>query len=218
MTSILSANGQVSTPAPARRLKLGEMLIQAGLLSEAQLQEGLAHQRAEGSGRLGASLVGLGYITEEALLDFLAKQLGLLRVDLDRHPLCAEMIAMVPAEKAREFVVMPIDQVSRYGSPVLLVAMTDPTNFIVIDALQFMVGCRVEPVLASERSIRAAIDRYYGAEIEGSESVPPLAAETLTVSPPSPAEQLDIDEKLQRLLKILLEKGILSLRDVERLK
>jgi hypothetical protein len=220
MTGLQSLESHFQNATPRRRLRLGEILMKAGLLSETQLREGLAHHRAQGGGRLGACLVSLGFISEEALLECLAQQLGLTRVDLHSYPVCEEVVSIIGAEKAREFMVMPIGRVNRHGSPALLVAMTDPTNLIVIDALQFLASCRVEPVLASEEAIATAIDQYYGLDPEGAqESLPPESGAAASWDLlPAVAESLSTEEKFHRLLKILLEKGILSLRDVERLK
>jgi type IV pilus assembly protein PilB len=102
------------------------------------------------------------------------------------------------------------------GTLFLLVAMSDPTNLTLIDDLQFMTGCRVRPALASDASIREAVDRCYG---------PPPAAEPPLQAEPRPSQEApplapaaSVEEKLQRLLRLLLEKGIISLRDFERLR
>ncbi len=201
-----------------KSLKIGEMLLKAGLIDGFQLNSALSHQRHWG-GRLGASLVKLGYVPEEKLLAFLSEQLNLPRVDLSKRVIPADLLAYVPADKAREFNVIPVDRKEMSGTLNLLVAMADPANLPVIDALQFMTGCRVFPALASEQSIRMAIEHYYGLpqalqELESGEApqppVPPLF-NGMVQRPQS-------DDKFQQLLRLLLDKGVLSLREYERLK
>jgi len=141
-----------------KTLKLGEMLIEAGILHDYQLNSALSYQRHWG-GRLGGCLIKLGYLTENTLLDFLADQLKLTRVDLAECSISDEVLEMIPAEKAREYNVIPLDRKEMYGTVYLLVAMADPTNLLAIDAIQFMSGCQVRPALASESAVREAIDR-----------------------------------------------------------
>jgi len=212
-----------------KNMRLGEMLLAAGLIDEFQLNSALSYQRNWGA-RLGACLVRLGYLTEANLLNFLAEQLKLPCIDLSRRVIEADVLAFLPAEKAREYTVIPVDRREMQGTLFLLVAMSDPTNLGVVDDLQFMTGCRVRPALASEASIREAIESWYGPTPAGeAESFAPADASpaaasagppglpVATVEPtPSPAETTE--EKLQRLLRILAEKGILSLREYERLQ
>jgi len=208
--------------------RLGEMLIAAGLIDEFQLNSALSYQRNWG-GRLGACLVRLGYLSEASLLEFLAEQLKLSRIDLTRRAIASDVLAFVPAEKAREYNVIPVDRREMHGTLFLLVAMSDPTNLTVIDDLQFMTDCRVRPALASEASIRAAIDEWYGAAPEADEDVSaaeePGEAQSAQASElpanateATPARAETTEEKLHRLLRVLVDKGLLSLREYERLK
>lgn len=209
---------------PHKKMKLGELLIGAGIIDKFQLDSALSYQRNWG-GRLGACLVRLGYVSEEELLGFLADQLKLPRIDLAGRTIPPEVLAYVPAAGARKYNILPVDRREMHGTLFLLVAMSDPTNLTVIDDLQFMTGCQVRSALAAEASIHEAIERCYGpAPAEES----PVSVETAAVeevpeglSPvwqPVSNRAETTEEKLQRLLKILSEKGILSLRDYERLK
>lgn len=207
-----------------KSLKIGEMLVKAGLIDGFQLNSALSHQRHWG-GRLGASLVKLGYLAEEKLLAFLAEQLNLPRVDLTKRVIAADLLAYVPADKAREFNVIPVDRKEMSGTLNLLVAMADPANLAVIDALQFLTGCRVFPALASEESIRKSIEHFYGLPQALQETDPGLVASAPTPVVPTPLSPLfsglarpQADDKFQQLLRVLLDKGVLSLREYERLK
>ncbi len=185
-----------------KRPKLGEMLVEAGIIDERQLKSALTHQR-HWRCLFGASLVKLGYVDEEQLLDFLADRLGLLRVDLRWRPIVPEVLASVPAAKAREYTVIPVDREIIHGTVYLLVAMCDPTNLDSIDDLAFISGCRIRPALASEMAILQAIERCYGRKDE--------AEQTREHG----AEQAD---RWRQLLDLLLEKQILSPEEHQRLK
>lgn len=210
---------------PPKPLKLGEVLIKAGVIDDSQLEAALAHQRNWG-GRLGACLVKLGFVTEEKLLAAVAEQLKLPRLDLAGRAIPEEVLAYLPAEKARQYNVIPVARQEMHGTLYLLIAMTDPTNLIVIDDLQFITGCRVRPGLASEVSVQKAIDRCYGPLPEQPQSAAvadaPPSADRVEPLPAGPVDVTDRaetpEEKLQCLFKILLDKGILSLREYERLK
>lgn len=199
-----------------RPLKLGEILIQAGVLDQAQVEAALAYQRNWG-GRLGACLVKLGYVTEEKLLAAVAEQLKLPRLDLADLTIPEEALRYLPEEKARQYGVVPVARKEMHGTLFLLIAMSDPTNLVTIDDLQFITGCRVRPGLASELSIQNAIDRCYGIAAQPAEKESGAGG-----APDAPAAVADraetAEEKLQCLCRLLLDKGILSLREYERLK
>src|SRR5215203_1536926 len=137
--------------------KLGELLVKSGRINQAQLQEALAHQKEQG-GRLGTNLVKLGYLTERQLVDALAEQFKVPSVDLNTMEIDEAVVKIIPADIARKYTIFPV---TKAGATVT-VAMIDPTNVFAMDDVKFMTGYRVEPVVASESAIRAAIDKYYG--------------------------------------------------------
>ncbi len=141
----------------ANAAKFGEMLIRSGKINEIQLQEALALQKDQG-GRLGTNLVKLGYITEKALVESLSQHFGVPAVDLNSMEIDENVLKIIPADIARKYTILPV---SKAGATVT-VAMIDPTNVFAMDDVKFMTGYKVEPVVASETSIRGAIDRVYG--------------------------------------------------------
>ena len=141
----------------ANSAKFGEMLIRAGKINEMQLQEALTLQKDQG-GRLGTNLVKLGYITEKALVEALSQHFGVPAVDLNSMEIDENVLKIIPADIARKYTILPV---SKAGATVT-VAMIDPTNVFAMDDVKFMTGYKVEPVVASETSIRGAIDRVYG--------------------------------------------------------
>lgn len=213
---------------PKRNLRLGEMLLKAGIIDEFQLNSALSHQRHWG-GQIGSSLVKLGYIGEERLLKFLAEQLNLTRIDLSRLAIRDEVLSYVPVEKALEYNVIPVDRKEMYGTVYLLVAMSNPTDLIVIDSLQFATGCRIRPAIASRIAIKEAIERCYGtlpSTLKKPAKAPELDDKVWEERDPGKASPLEnlfhapmtSEEKLDRLLKLLMDKGILSDAEYEQFK
>lgn len=214
----------------AKNLKLGEILKGAGIIDDFQLNSALSYQRHWG-GRFGESLIKLGYISEEKLQDFLARQFELPQVDLDGRKIPEDVLSAFPVSKARELHVVPVERRESSGTIQLVVAMTDPTNLTVIDSLQFMTGCRIKPALASAAAIGAAIDRHYchQPEVEQEEldlSIEDLAAPPKVQPPPTPvpagqgaalAAVKKLEERYENLIRVLLDRGVLLPRDLDEL-
>ncbi len=138
-------------------LKLGELLIKAQLLTDAQLEQALEEQKQTG-GRLGEHLVRLGFVTEEDILDCLSQQYGVPSINLRHFEIDESIIRLIPSDVARKYQFIPV---SKTGAT-LTVAMADPTNVFAMDDITFITGYRVEPVVASEEALREAIDKYFG--------------------------------------------------------
>ncbi|HVF60492.1 MAG TPA: type IV-A pilus assembly ATPase PilB [Thermoanaerobaculia bacterium] len=137
--------------------KFGEVLLNSGKITAKQLQEALTYQREQG-GRIGATLVKLGFLSERELVDFLSKHFKVPAIDLDGMEVDESVLKIIPPDIARKYTILPI---SKTGATVTM-AMIDPTNVFAMDDVKFMTGYKVEPVVAAESSIRSAIDRYYG--------------------------------------------------------
>jgi type IV pilus assembly protein PilB len=120
------------------------------------LAKALEDQKVQG-GRLGASLIKLGFIKEEELSAFLSRQYGVPSINLNEFEVDPGVIRLVPAEVAQKYQIIPIN---RAGST-LIVAMSDPSNIFAIDDIKFMTGYNVEVVVAPDASIKQAIDNYY---------------------------------------------------------
>ncbi|MFQ5877879.1 MAG: type IV-A pilus assembly ATPase PilB [Acidobacteriota bacterium] len=138
-------------------VKLGEMLIKAGLLTPQRLQEALEYQKTNG-GKLGFNLVKLGFVKEDEITRVLSQQYGVPAINLSKIEIDDTVVKLIPSEVAQKYLIMPV---SRTGAT-LTIAMVDPTNVFAMDDIKFMTGYNVEPVVASELAIKEAIDRYYG--------------------------------------------------------
>ena len=139
--------------------KLGVYLVKNGLLSEDQLRDAVKEKQDTGQ-RLISILNGRNYIPESKLLAQLSNLYRMEVVDLDYVIPDEKVLGRIPAEKAYHYEVLPIDIKGRY----LTLAMVDPTDINAIEDLRFITGKEINPVLASESSIRDALDRYYKME------------------------------------------------------
>ncbi|MGC3998127.1 MAG: general secretion pathway protein GspE [Anaeromyxobacter sp.] len=141
------------------RQRIGEMLVQEGVLDPVQLESALAHQRRWG-GRLGRAIVHLGFLDEAAFLSTLGRQLGVPVANVREAAVPSEVIGLVPQKLMRLRKVLPLAQAleNRRGS--VVVAVTDPADLALLDELAFATGLRVRPVLASEEDLDDAISRH----------------------------------------------------------
>ena len=137
-------------------MRIGEMLVSAGLINEDQLKDALRRQKEEG-GKLGSLLVRFGYIEEEDLTAHLSQQYGVPAINLSSFEIDESIFKLIPSETARKYELIPIN---RTGATLTL-AMVDPTNVFAMDDIKFMTGYNVEPVIASELAILEAIENYY---------------------------------------------------------
>ena len=142
--------------APKRRRKLGEMLVDAGLLSPEQLATALGESAASGT-RLGEHLIAQGLVSESDIVRHLASQLGFPYVDLTKETLSTDLSAVYPEALATRYQAVPV----KLDGKSLTVAMTDPLNFDAIRDLSFFSGCTVKPVLAGRTAIKNAVDKVY---------------------------------------------------------
>lgn len=136
--------------------RLGDVLIEAGLLTQAQLERAQFTQQKNGD-HLSRTLIKLGYITEENILKVLEEQYGVSHVDLNAIHISQEAVATISESLAKRYQVIPISKESQK----LTLAMADPTNFFAIDDVRMATGCEVKPVIAAEHVIMHAISQYY---------------------------------------------------------
>jgi type IV pilus assembly protein PilB len=139
-----------------QKKRIGEVLIDQGLVTEEQLQVGLEEQKKNGE-KIGKCLVDLGFISENKLIDSLSAQLDIPHVMLDNYTFSSKLLGIITGEIAREYRVMPLFE----NDGVVTMAMADPTSKRIKDHLSIKTGKAIEPVIASEKSILAAIDRNY---------------------------------------------------------
>jgi type IV pilus assembly protein PilB len=138
-------------------VRLGDVLVKKGHITIDQLKEALRAQRDRG-GRLGSVLVRLGFVSDRVIANALSEQYGLPPVDLSTCEIDEQCLHLLPLETAIRYQVLPLKKVGN----TLTVAVSDPTDVMILDEIKFMTGFRVEPVVAPESSVRDAIERYLG--------------------------------------------------------
>jgi len=141
----------------AQEIRLGDLFVKEGLITERQLQEGLVEAKTSGS-RIGYALVHLGFVAEEELTRMLAKQYRVPAVDLEKVKVDPKVLKLIPALVARKHMVLPLRRVGR----MLTVAMSNPTDFSAIDDLKFISKLDIEPVIVGEYTLRKHLDNYFG--------------------------------------------------------
>ena len=141
-----------------RGRQLGRILIKMGKLRRSQVHEALDIQK-ERRGPVGTILVELGHITEEDLNLALAAQCGMEPVDLSKRDVPPEIAAVMTAQMARTYNVMPFDLDDQRN--VISLAMDNPDNFRATDDLKTLLGLTIKPFICKPDELRTALDRYY---------------------------------------------------------
>ena len=149
---------------PRRKLRLGELLVQQGLLSVDQLRIALTEQKRQNV-PIGRLLVQLGFVSEDVIRDVMARRIGQESIDLTQVVIDAEALARVPEEFARRNRVLPIAYDEQKN--LLTLATTDVFKVVVLDQLRANLGGGVElrTLLATEAQIEESIDKFYGFDL-----------------------------------------------------
>ena len=161
------------------KIRIGDLLVTAGYITEAQLKEALSVQKTEGK-RVGEVLQDLGYATEKQILTALADRLGTVLIDISTYKIDVEAVRLIPKQMAEQYIMMPIE--NNDGQVVL--AVNDPLNLYAIEDIRQTIGLPVDTVLAELEPLKSAIEYQY-AEIKAK-----AAAENANIS----AAGMDIDE------------------------
>ncbi len=137
-------------------VRIGQILLDSGMISNKQLEKAL-NQQNEGGARLGYYLVSNNAISENDLNKFLARQQNIESANLDEIDIDENIIRLISGDIAQRYEVIPIEIVGRK----LIVAMTDPHNLFAIDDLRFSLGMDIEPHITASSMIRRALAKYY---------------------------------------------------------
>lgn len=149
----------------AGKKQLGQILLDAGLIDEFQLKSALGYQKQWG-GRLGKVLVENRFVTEDALVDAIHRQIGVPKVNLASTRIAEQVLGLIPENLCEKHNLLPIGAEGEAGKPTetIVVAMADPTDLSAQDEVRFLTGKKLKVVLASEGAILRAIRRYYHGE------------------------------------------------------
>ena len=137
-------------------MKLGEILLEQGLISEDMLAQALDEQQKDGK-RIGSTLMKLGFVKEEELLKALSKHFGIESVDLREYELDESLLKLIPSDIAGKYLVVPVN---RFGHTITL-AMINPGDVAAVEDIQFATGFEVVPVVASEDAILEIVREHY---------------------------------------------------------
>jgi type IV pilus assembly protein PilB len=140
-----------------KKMRLGEYLLNKGLLSQSDLTEALEEQKLTGE-PLGQILIHRHLIEEKQMYQILAEQLKVEFLDLYGMKIPLELISLVPEQIVKTYSIMPVKKENN----ILTIAMTNPANTFAIDALRSLKGMTIKPVMSSKTQILAAIEKYYG--------------------------------------------------------
>ena len=177
------------------RRKLGELLIESGLLTVDKLRDALEVQKREGK-RLGEVLIQMRIISQEEMAFALAMQLKIPFIDLRDHTIENDVIDSIPEEVCQKFVCIPV----AVKNNILDVTMADPLNLNMMKDLQFITGYNIQPAISTQSQIIDRLQKYYHPE----KSIADVADEFVedhSVMELLPEEEQNIEEEDLELLK-----------------
>ena len=152
-------------PASPQHKRLGELLVDEGVISQGQLDEGLRKKEA-GGGFIGQALVELGYLQQHTLINFLVKQYKLPHISLLDYEVGGDLLALVPKELCQEHRLLPIDKLGR----ILTVAMVDPMDGEALAAVrEACPDLRIKPILCDWQHFNTVAGRLFGQDGDGGE-------------------------------------------------
>ena len=182
------------------RKRIGDLLLDAGVITAGQLKEALAEQQSSG-GRLCYNLIRLGHLKADDLVGFLRDQFGVAAVNLERYQVPEAVLRLIPAAFARERRVVPLHVLGG----VLTVALLDPSRADDIAAIRAITGLEPEPLICPEAALEAALLRFYPHEaplVTGTEDVLELDEDgnTRHAAPPDATADLSAEDWLRRFV------------------
>jgi len=212
----------------AVKKRLGDVLIEAGLINDTQLSAALQSQRTWG-GKLGSTLVRMGFAREEDILRILSKQLALPAVDFKKVNISPKSISTLPLRLAEKYNIIPVAVREEQGKKEMVLVMSDPTNLDTISEIEFQTGYRVRPAVATDSAISRAIGFYYKSDSSVAAGFIPSTVGLATVDDSEPMElvnqerlgetesaidNLNTGDLLRMLLRALVRKGVISRADL----
>jgi type IV pilus assembly protein PilB len=158
-----------------RSVSLGRLLLDTGVITQAALDETLAVQRTDRR-RLGELLVERGVVHPQDLAQLLSHQMSCPWISLAHLDIAPEVISLLPRNLALEHAVVPVHLRVTKGSKVLYVATDDPTDDVALDECGMAAKMAVRPMVAVSVEVRAALARFYGGEMPVTPAPPKAVA------------------------------------------
>jgi type IV pilus assembly protein PilB len=187
-----------------KKIRIGDILVAAGAITEEQLEEALAHQKETG-GKLGNTLLEMGFISQEMPITLLTQQLGIDYIELKGAKIEDNILHMVPEAMVAKYKILPIE-IDPDNPNILKIAMSDPMDINAIDDIGLVTNMQVEPMLAMEDQINDAIGKYYGSA-KAMEAADLYRQENANAFA---AEEEEVDEDIDNSPIVLLVKQIIE--------
>ncbi|MGZ8449751.1 MAG: PilT/PilU family type 4a pilus ATPase [Candidatus Deferrimicrobiaceae bacterium] len=173
-----------------KKVKIGEILVSTGLITEDQLKDALNGQRQLG-GTLGENLIRLGYLSEEVLLNSLSEQTGLQHINLSRVEIPPSIQRLVQLESVRSHRLLPIG----FEQNRLVVGMVDPTDLSALSEVEFQSGYNTKPVILSASHLDQMLTLIQTAG---------YGVKTLKLAGEKPQRRISVEANAASLLKALV--------------
>jgi type IV pilus assembly protein PilB len=184
--------------------RIGDVLLEMGVLTQAQIDEVLVEQRVSHQ-RIGDIALAKGWVTKRNLMEALARRLGLKYLDLGEVRVDPIATALVSEKDARRYSAVPVSFVDEHT---LLVAMADPSNIVAIDDLRILTGYDIEPAIASAEDIVDMLAKMRRSDDQISEQLETRVTEGNEES--SSDEMRDIREQVDAAPVVKLVNGVLA--------
>jgi len=180
--------------------RLGKVLVQAGLITQDQLEEALAQ---EDGLSLAATLANLGYADDVKIAQEVARAMGLVYVDLGTYDIDPNAATSLSSDLAKRYTILPI----KVQDDELVVAMSDPANIFAIDDLRIVTGYEIRPVVAAESDLLSAIERFSANQQNVDDMVGDLE-ESVTVDVDESEDLSDESAPVAKLMNVIITEAI----------
>ena len=194
-----------------KKVRIGDLLISEGLISEGQLNVALREQKIRNA-KLGEVLIALGFITQDAFADVLSSQMGIQTVNLRQVGVDDSAVRLVPEDILKKNMAIPFGYDDKNRN-ILKVAMADPMNFAAIDDISIVTNMEVVPFFCPSVQISLQLDRLYGkeqAKKAAEQFQQEHASEMQAITPATTAQRDDSQEDapIVRLVNTMLETAV----------
>lgn len=181
-----------------RRKRLGDLLVDAELITEDQLTSALSEQTS--SEKLGDTLLREGYITEQQLIEVLEFQLGIPHINISQYQIDEAIVQLVPKDLAKRHQVMPV----RAEDNQLFIAMSDPMDYFAIEELRMITGYQIVPAIATKDALQRTIAKFYDFQESIDEAMGDIIPEEATED----ADITDEDSPIVRLVNQIISNAV----------
>lgn len=182
--------------------KIGDILLEKGLVTQEQLNEVLREQSMTGR-RIGELLVDRGIVTEDQVIDSVSERLNIPKISVKALVIDPEVIRRINVDVARRYTLIPILEIGT----TLTVAMADPLNIIAVDEIRYLTGKTVKRTIASSSEIRTAIDQYYSVADSLNQIMGTSAETDQTARKQAPVVEAEPESPIIKLVNLIIRKA-----------